>query len=147
MHIWNRYSKISNNKNNSSNDSWVTPWNKPQVKALQYHTRLINWYWHKSFKFNIMDCSSGRSNSANNGRVKLPKSKAQKILQITQNITALLPNTSPSKYQVLLSLTMHRKTGSSDAVDTLHCLRHGISYSETLFVEDKWADKWSQYQT
>ena len=95
-----------------------------------------------------MDCSSGRSNSTNNGRVKLPKSKAQKILQITQNITALLPNTSPSKYQVLLSLTMHRRqTGSSDAVDTLHCLRHGILYTETLFVKDIWADKWSQYQT
>ena len=93
-----------------------------------------------------MDCSSGRSNSANNGRVKLPKSKAQKILQITQNITAPLPNTSPSKYQVLSSLTMHRKTGSSDVVDTLHCLGHGISHSET-FVEDKWGDKWSQYQT
>ena len=58
----------------------------------------------------------------------LPKSKAQKVLQITQNITALLPNTLPSKDQVLLSLTMHRKTGSSDVVDTLHRLGHGISY-------------------
>ena len=67
----------------------------------------------------------------------LPKSKAQKVLQITQNIRALLPNTLPSKDQVLLSLTMHRKTGSSDVVDTLHCLGYGISYSETLFVKDK----------
>ena len=76
----------------------------------------------------------------------LPKSKARKVLQITQNITALLPNTLPSKDQVLLSLTMHKKTGSSDVVDTLHRLGHGISYSETLFVEDKWAE-WSQYQS
>ena len=41
---------------------------------------------------------------------------------------------------------MHKKTGSSDVVDTLHRLGHGISYSETLFVEDKWAE-WSQYQS
>ena len=64
----------------------------------------------------------------------LPKSKARKVLQITQNITARLPNTFPSKDQVLLSLTMHRKTGSGDAVDTLHRLGQGISYSGTLFV-------------
>ena len=55
----------------------------------------------------------------------LPKSKAQKVLQITQNIRALLPNTLPSKDQVLLSLTMRRKTGSSDVVDTLHRLGQG----------------------
>ena len=79
------------------------------------------------------------------GELSYPNQK-HKILQITQNITAPLPNTSPSKYQVLLSLTMHRKTGSSDVVDMLHCLGHGISYPETL-VEDKWGDKWSQYQT
>ena len=76
----------------------------------------------------------------------LPKSKAQKVLKITQNITALLPNTLPSKDQVLLSLTMQRKTGSSDVVDTLHHLGHGISYSETLCIENKWAE-WSQYQS
>ena len=40
---------------------------------------------------------------------------------------------------------MHRKTGSSDVVDILHRLGHGISYSET-FVEYKWAE-WSQYQS
>ena len=95
---------------------------------------LISWIVHP------------RGQIANNGRVMLPKSKAQKVLQITQNITALLPNTLPSKDQVLLSLTMHRKTGSSDVVDTLHRLGHGISYSETLLVEDKWAE-WSQYQS
>ena len=52
----------------------------------------------------------------------------------------------PSKDQVLLSLTMHRKTRSRYVVDTLHRLGHGILYSETLFVEDKWAE-WSQYQS
>ena len=41
---------------------------------------------------------------------------------------------------------MHRKTRSRYVVDTLHRLGHGILYSETLFVEDKWAE-WSQYQS
>ena len=41
---------------------------------------------------------------------------------------------------------MHRKIGSNDVVDTLHRLGHGILYSETLFVEDKWTE-WSQYQS
>ena len=77
---------------------------------------------------------------ASNGRVMLPKSKAQKMLQITRNMTALLPNTLSSKDQVLLSLAMHRKVGSSDVVGTLHRLGHGIVYSEALFVEDKWAE-------
>ena len=86
---------------------------------------LISWILHP------------RGLIANNRRVMLPKSKAQKVLQTTRNITALLPNALPSKDEVLLSLTMHRKTESSDVVDTLHCLGHGISYSETLFVEDK----------
>ena len=63
---------------------------------------LISWIVHP------------RDQISNNGRVMLHKSKAQKVLQITQNITALLPNTLPSKDQVLLSLTMHRKTGSRD---------------------------------
>lgn len=39
---------------------------------------------------------------------------------------------------------MHRKTGSSDVVDTLHRLRHGLLYSETLFVN--WVE-WSQYES
>ena len=84
-----------------------------------------------------------RGQIGDNGRVKLPKSKAQKVLQIVQNIESLLPNSSPSLYQVLLSLTMHRNTGSSGVVDTLHRLGHGISYSETLSIEDKWAE-WSK---
>ena len=76
----------------------------------------------------------------------LPKSKAQKVLQATQSITSLLPNTLQLKYQVLLSLTMHRKIESRDVGDTLHRLGHGISISETLFVEEK-GEEWSQYQS
>ena len=64
----------------------------------------------------------------------LPKSKAQKVSQITQNITSLLPNALPSLDQIILSLPMHRKTGSSDVIDTLPCLGHGISYSEQIAI-------------
>ena len=44
------------------------------------------------------------------GLVKLPKSKAEKVLQLYQDIESLLPNTKPSLDQALLSLIMHRKT-------------------------------------
>ena len=63
-----------------------------------------------------------------------------------QNIESLLPNTKSSLHQGLLSLTMHRKTGSSDVIDTLHKLGYGISYTETLFIEDKW-DEWAEAQS
>jgi hypothetical protein len=79
------------------------------------------------------------------GRVQLSKIKATKIHQICQDIQALLPKSQPSLDQVLLSLTMHRKTGSSGVVDTIHGLGYGISYTETVFIEDKWAE-WSERQ-
>ena len=41
---------------------------------------------------------------------------------------------------------MHRKTGSSDVFDTLHKLGYGISYTETLLIEDKWAE-WAEAQS
>ena len=75
-----------------------------------------------------------------NGLVSLSKSKASKIMQLAQNIESLMPNAKPSLDQALLSLTMHRKTGSSAVVNTLHHLGHGISYTETVFIEDKWAE-------
>ena len=79
------------------------------------------------------------------GKVKLSQIKATKIQQIAQDIQALLPKSQPSLDQVLLSLTMHRKTGSSGVVDTLHGLGYGMSYTETIFIEDKWAE-WSEQQ-
>ena len=80
-----------------------------------------------------------------NGRVDLAPSKASKVSQICQDLQALLPNAQPSLDQVLLSLTMHAKTGSSTVVDTLHNLGYGLSYTETVFIEDKWA-VWSKKQ-
>ena len=75
------------------------------------------------------------------GMVKLPKSKAEKVTQ-----KCLLPKANPSLDQALLFLTMHRKTGSSDVIQILHKLGYGISYTETLFIEDKWAE-WAESQS
>ena len=57
-----------------------------------------------------------------------------------------MPNAKPSLDQTLLSLTIHRKTGSSSVVDTLHKLGYGISCTETVFIEDKWAE-WAEPQS
>ena len=81
------------------------------------------------------------------GKVKLSESRATKVCKIAQDIQALLPHSQPSLDQVLVSLTMHRKTGSQDVVDTLYGLGHGISYTETMFIEDKWAEWASERNT
>ena len=47
--------------------------------------------------------------------------------------------------QVLLSLILHRKTGSREVLDTMHRLGYGISYTETLFIEDRRAE-WDRNQ-
>ena len=41
---------------------------------------------------------------------------------------------------------MHRKTRPQGVVDTLHKLGHGISYTEAMFIEDKWAE-WASGST
>ena len=41
---------------------------------------------------------------------------------------------------------MYRKTGSSTLIDDLHKFGHGISYTETKFIEGKWAE-WSEQQS
>ena len=80
------------------------------------------------------------------GKVKVPKHKAAKIQQLAQSIESILPNAQPSLDQVLLSLTMYRKTGSSAVVETINKLGYGISYTETVFIEDKWAE-WAEKQS
>lgn len=40
---------------------------------------------------------------------------------------------------------MYRKTGSSIITDDLLKMRQGISYAETKFTEDKWAE-WTEKQ-
>ena len=45
------------------------------------------------------------------GSVKLSKGKATKVTKICSYIESLIPNTTPSLSQVLLSLSMYRKNG------------------------------------
>ena len=71
------------------------------------------------------------------GSVKLSKGKATKVTKICSDIESLIPNTTPSLSQVLLSLTMYRKTRSSVVIDDLHKFGHGMSYTQTKFIEDK----------
>ena len=76
----------------------------------------------------------------NTGTVRISESKTTKIIKICEDIESLVPTRKPSLSQVLLSLTMHRKTASSNVVDTIHDSGHGISYTETIFIQDKWAE-------
>ena len=80
------------------------------------------------------------------GSVELSKGKATKVTKICSDIDSLIPNTTPSLNQVLLSLSMYRKTGSSTVSDDLHKFGHGISYIETKFTEGKSAE-WSEQQS
>ena len=80
------------------------------------------------------------------GMVKISsKRKSLKIQHISRNLVSLLPSAQPSLDQVLLSLILHRKPGSRDVVHTIHLLGYGISYTQTLFIEDKWAE-WDRGQ-
>ena len=81
-----------------------------------------------------------------NGLVKVAKNKETKISKICQDIESLMPNAIPSYDQLLLSLTLHRKTGSSDVVDIINDFGHGVPYTEVRFVEDKWA-QWDEEQS
>ena len=60
-------------------------------------------------------------------------------MKICDDIMMLIPTLKSALDQVLLSLNTYHKTGSSTIVDDLHKLGHGVSYTETHFIEDKWA--------
>ena len=51
-----------------------------------------------------------------------------------------MPNAKPSLSPMLLSLNIYRKTGSSEVITALHKIGHGLWYTETKFIEDKWAE-------
>ena len=80
------------------------------------------------------------------GSVKLSKGKATKVMKIRSYIELLIPNTTPSLSQNLLSLSMYRKNGSSTIIDDLHKFRRDMSYTETKFIEGKW-EEWSEQQS
>ena len=73
----------------------------------------------------------------NTGTVRISESKTTKIIKICEDIESLVPTRKPSLSQVLLSMTMHRKTASRNVVDTIHDSGHGISYTDTIFIQDK----------
>ena len=58
----------------------------------------------------------------------------------------LIPTLKPALGQLFLSLNAYHKIGSSAIADDLHKLGYGISYTETRFTEDKWAE-WSSVQS
>ena len=73
------------------------------------------------------------------------KRKARKISQMCRNIESLLPNAQPSLDQVLFSLRLHWKTGAREPVDVANAFGYGLTYTETKFIEDVWAE-WDRAQ-
>ena len=81
-----------------------------------------------------------------NGLAKLQSMrKAKKIGEMCRNIESLLPGGQPSMDQVLFSLRLHWKTATREPVDIASAFGYGITYTETLFIEDIWAD-WDRRQ-
>ena len=94
----------------------------------------------------IASIVSPNSTLDENRTVKLSKVKATKVSKICDDIDTLIPNAKPSLSQVLLSLNIYRKAGSSEVITDLHRIGHGLPYTETTFIEDKWAE-WSENQS
>ena len=78
--------------------------------------------------------------------VKLSQVKASKVSKICGDIETLISNAKPPLPQVLLLLNVYRKTGSREVMTDLHRIGHGLSYTETIFIQDKWAE-WSENQS
>ena len=62
-----------------------------------------------------------------------------------QYLQSIFPHFQSSLDQFLLSLTLHRKTGSSDVVGIFNRLEYGVPYTELLFGLNIWA-KWASKQ-
>ena len=75
-----------------------------------------------------------------NDFVQLSEQKATKLSEIVQNIQSLFPGSQPGFNQILLSITTLAKTGSQMVINDLKQLGAGISYTETMFIQDKWAE-------
>ena len=88
---------------------------------------------------------SPSSTMGKDGVVELSHGKATKVCEIVQNIQSLVPGAQPSINQVLLSLNMYAKTGSKMIINDLKHLGHGLSNTETMFIQDKWAE-WTDHQ-
>ena len=66
-----------------------------------------------------------------NGTVKSSKVKATKVSKICDDVETLISNAKPSLSQVLLSLNIYRKTGSSEVITDLHRIGHGWSENQS----------------
>ena len=72
-----------------------------------------------------------------NGTVKLSKVKATKVSKICDDVETLISNAKPSLSQVLLSLNIYRKTGSSEVITDLHRIGHGWSENQSKLALNK----------
>ena len=87
---------------------------------------------------------SPNSTCDKNGTVKLSHVKATKVSKICEDIESLISNSKP--YHKSCCHNIYRKTGSSEIMTDLLRLGHEFSYTETKFIEDKWAE-WSKKQS
>ena len=85
----------------------------------------INTSNNTSFKLTA-SIVSPNSTLDENGTVKLSKIKTTRVSKICDDIETLIPNVKPSLSQVLLSLNIYRKTGSSEVITDLHRTEHRL---------------------
>ena len=67
----------------------------------------------------------------------MSKVKATKVSKICDDVETLISNAKPSLSQVLLSLNIYRKTGSSEVITDLHRIGHGWSENQSKLVPNK----------
>ena len=80
------------------------------------------------------------------GLVNLPsKNKAFEVTHLCKIVESLLAHGQPSYNQVLLALFLHRKSGARDILDIIQKYGYCLSYKETTFIEDMWAE-WDRRQ-
>ena len=77
------------------------------------------------------------------GFLRLSERKATKVSKIVQNIQLLVPGSQSVFNQILLSIITLAKTGSQMVINDLKKLGAGISNTETMFIQDKWAE-WTE---
>ena len=78
-----------------------------------------------------------------NGFVRLSEKKTTKASKIVQNLHSLVPGSQPGFNHILLSITTLAKKESQMVIDDLKQLGAGISNTETMFIQDKWAE-WTE---
>ena len=99
---------------------------------------------HHNKSFNLIELIVSPNSPCGKKRtVKLLHAKTTKVSKICDDIKSLISNSKPSLSQVLLSLNIYRKAGSSEIMTDWHRLGHGLTYTEAKFTGDKWV-QWSE---